>query len=101
MLALYRQTFKDDPAQLVPEAGTKAEEREKTLLQEAKRRLVDSVHVSETDLRSLAQRRASSIVDYLTQKQGIDPARIFLQEAETTANPTEGKIRAQLNLTAH
>ena len=101
LLALYQQTFKEDAARLVPEGGVSAEEREKAIVEAAKRRLIDSVQVTATDLRDLANRRAASIVDYLTQMQGVDPARVFLQEAETTVNPTDGMIRTQLSLTAH
>ena len=100
LLTLYRQTFKEDPALLVPEEGMSEEERTKAIFEKAHRKLVDSVQVSENDLRALAQRRASAVVDYLTRSQGIDPARLFLQEPETTANPTNGTIKTTLILTA-
>jgi hypothetical protein len=63
LLALYRQTFKEDPALLVSTEGISEEERGKTILERAQPELVDSVQVSENDLRTLARRRASAIVD--------------------------------------
>jgi hypothetical protein len=100
LLTLYRQTFKEDPALLVPQEGMSEEERTKAIFEKAHRKLVDSVQVSENELRALAQRRAAAVVDYLTRSQGIDPARLFLQEPETTANPTNGTIKTTLILTA-
>ncbi len=100
LLALYLQTFKEDAAGLVPEGGMSEEERGKAVLEGARRRLIDSVQVSEDDLRALAQRRASAIMDYLTRAQAIDPTRLFLQEPETAANPTDGMVRTTLSLTA-
>jgi hypothetical protein len=100
LLVLYRQTFKDDPALLVPKEGMSDEEHGKAIVERAHRKLVDSVQVSENELRDLAQRRASAIVDYLTRSQGVDPARLFLQEPETSANSMEGMIRTTLVLTA-
>jgi hypothetical protein len=77
-----------------------AEERGKAVTEAAHRRLIGSVQVSESDLRDLAQRRAAAILGYLNRQGGIDVARMFLQEAETTVNPTEGMVRTRLSLTA-
>jgi Domain of Unknown Function (DUF748) len=100
LLTLYQQTFKEEAAQLVPEGGMTAEEREQAIIEAAHRRLIASVQVTESDLRDLAQRRAAAILEYLTQQGGVDVARIFLQEAGIAVNPTEGLVRTSLSLTA-
>jgi hypothetical protein len=100
LLTLYQQTFKEDATQLVPEGGMTAEERGKAVTEGAQRRLIGSVQVTESDLRDLAQRRAAAILGHLTRQGGVDVARMFLQEAETTVNPTEGMVRTRLSLTA-
>ncbi len=100
LLSLYKKTFNEEPGKLLPEQGTPDNTRDSLVVQAAWRRLVDSVHVSEDDLRSLAQHRVASIMEYLTTKGGIDPARIFQQEVDTKVGPTDGKVRTTLTLTA-
>ncbi|MGA9118512.1 MAG: DUF748 domain-containing protein [Bacteroidota bacterium] len=100
LLSLYTRTFQEDPGKLIPEQGTTEADRDSLIVQTAWKRLVDSVHVSEDDLRSLAQRRAASVMEYLTAKGAIDPARIFQQEVDTKVGPTDGMVRTTLTLTA-
>lgn len=92
VLSLYKQTFKEDAR------AQGASDSAAFVL--AYKRLVDSVKVTDNDLRGLAQRRAAAIMQYLAGKGGITPARIFLQDVETSVGPTEGEIRSMLNLTA-
>ena len=100
LLTLYQQTYNEDAFILVPEGVTGEEERGKAACEAAKRKLVASVTVAENDLRDLAQRRAAAILRHLTLQGGIDAVRVFLQDPETTANPTEGMVRTKLTLTA-
>ncbi len=100
VLALYTKTFNEDPGKLLPEKGTPEDGRDSLVARAAWQRLVDSVHVSDDDLRSLAQHRVASIMEYLTTKGTIDPARIFQQEVDTNVGPTDGKVRTTLTLTA-
>jgi hypothetical protein len=100
LLALYRQTFSEDPAALVPEGTVKEEDRPAAIRDASQRRLVASVKISDEELRALAQRRAGRVRDHLTGPGGIAPERIFLQDVDTAVNPTDGMIRTQLNLTA-
>jgi len=100
LLALYRQTFSEDPAALVPEGAMKEEERSAAIRDAAQRRLVASANISDEELRALAQRRAGRVRDHLSGPGTITPERIFLQDVDTNVNATEGMVRTQLNLTA-
>jgi hypothetical protein len=100
LLALYRQTFSEDPALLVPEGAMKEEDRASAIRDAAHRRLVGSANVSDEELRVLAQGRAARVREYLSGPGGIAPERIFLQDVDTSVNPTDGSVRTQLNLTA-
>ncbi|MRR12008.1 hypothetical protein EG835_05955 [bacterium] len=100
LLALYRQTFSEDPAALVPEGAMKEEERSAAIRDAAQRRLVASANISDEELRALARRRAGRVRDHLSGPGTITSERIFLQDVDTNVNPTEGTVRTQLNLTA-
>ncbi|HTY58081.1 MAG TPA: DUF748 domain-containing protein, partial [Bacteroidota bacterium] len=100
ILELYRERFKEDPEKLLDPSPSDANGRDSVLVVRARERLVDSVQVSESDLRSLAQRRAAGIRAYLSGAGTVDPARIFLQEVDTGAKPVDGLIRATMTLTA-
>jgi hypothetical protein len=97
---LYRQTFKEDPRELVPAGSVKDEEREAAVIAAAQRRLITSVTVTDEELRTLAQRRADAILTYLTDQGSIGLARLFLQEADVQAGPNDGLRRTTLTLTA-
>ena len=100
LLEVYREAFRDDPENLIgtekPEAGS----RDSIVVFRARERLVDSAQVPDSDLRSLAQRRAAGIRGYLSGSAMIDPGRIFLMEVDAGANAVEGLIRATLTLNA-
>jgi len=66
----------------------------------ARERLVDSVQVQDSDMRSLAQRRAAGIRGWFSGSGNIDPARIFLLEVDAGAKAVEGMIRATMTLNA-
>jgi hypothetical protein len=100
LLSLYSKSFKQDPDSLVTAQGMLETARDSLVVQAAWQRLVDSIHVSDENLRRLAQRRAAAILEYLTAKTKIDPARIFQQEVDIKVGPTEGKVRTTLTLTA-
>jgi hypothetical protein len=100
MLDLYRQTFKEDPEKLAGADVRGERARDSIIVAGARGRLIDSMRVSDADLRALAQRRAAAIRAYLAGPGSIDPARIFLQEVDTEAKGAEGMIRATMTLTA-
>ena len=66
VLDVYREKFRDDPEKLLGPGVRDADGRDSVLVVRARERLVDSVQVSESDLRSLAQRRAAGIRAYLS-----------------------------------
>jgi hypothetical protein len=101
ILEIYRVRFKEDPEKLAGEEPRGENSRDSVVLFRAHERLVDSVQVSDNDLRALAQRRASGIREYLSGRGMIDPGRIFLEEVDTAAKAVEGLIRATMTLTAH
>jgi hypothetical protein len=100
LLEVYREAFREDPENLIgaekPESGS----QDSIVISRARERLVDSVQVPDSDLRSLAQRRAAGIRGYLSGSATIDPGRIFLLEVDAGANAVEGLIRATLTLNA-
>lgn len=100
LLALYRRTFSEDPAGLVPEGSLEEEERAAAIRDAARRRLVASASIGDEELRTLAQRRAARVREHLSAAGGIDPARIFLQDVDIKVDPTDGAVRTHLNLTA-
>jgi hypothetical protein len=100
ILEIYRLTFKEDPEKLVGAEPREENARDSIALFRARERLVDSVQISDSDLRALAQRRAAAIRGYLSGRGMIDPGRIFLQEVDTAAKAVEGLIRATMTLTA-
>ncbi|HXX62154.1 MAG TPA: DUF748 domain-containing protein [Bacteroidota bacterium] len=97
---VYRQTFKAEPEKLLLSDGGDGQPRDSLLTQLAYQRLLDSVRISDNDLRALADRRAAAVMRYLSQHSGIDPARIFLEEVDTAAKTEDSRIRMTLNLTA-
>ena len=100
VLEIYRSTFKDDPEKLLGDEPRAESARDSMILFRARERLVDSVRISESDLRALAQRRAAGVREYLSGRGTIDPERIFLQEVEISAKAVEGRIRSMMTLTA-
>ncbi len=100
VLEVYRETFKDDPEKLLGADVRETAGRDSLLVVRARGRLVDSVQVPESDLRSLAQRRAAGIRAYLSGIGLIDPGRIFLQDVDVDAKAVDGEIRATMTLTA-
>ena len=74
--------------------------RDSIIVSRARARLIDSVLVPDTDLRSLAQRRAAGVRGYLSGSLMIDPARIFLLEVDAGAKAVDGLIRAVMTLNA-
>jgi len=100
LLEVYREAFRDDPEKLI--ATEKPEEgmRDSIIVSRARARLIDSVLVPDTDLRSLAQRRAAGVRGYLSGSLMIDPARIFLLEVDAGAKAVDGLIRAVMTLNA-
>jgi uncharacterized protein involved in outer membrane biogenesis len=101
ILEIYRSTFKEEPEKLLGEGKGEEHARDSVLSLLAWQRLVDSVRVSENDLRALAQRRAAAVMGYVCQRGGIDPGRIFLVEVDTGVKAEEARIRTTMNLTAH
>ncbi len=100
LLEYYRSRFNQDPEALLKEGTGAGLDKDSLMVQLAHRRLVDSVQVSDNDLRALAQRRAAAIMDYLSRKGGIDPSRVFLVEVDTGGKMEQAHIRTTLNLTA-
>ncbi|HTY00714.1 MAG TPA: DUF748 domain-containing protein [Bacteroidota bacterium] len=100
LLSLYEKTFKQDPDSLIAGAAIPEAARDSLVVHSAWTRLVDSVHVSDDNLRRLAQRRATAVMDFVIRNAGIDPARVFQQEVDTKVGPTDGKVRTTLTLTA-
>jgi hypothetical protein len=101
ILEIYRATFKEDPDVLLAGIPAGQEGRDSVLVFRARERLIDSVQISENDLRGLAQRRAAAIREYVTGRGMIDPGRIFLIEVDTAAKGLEGRIRTTMTLTVH
>jgi len=100
LLEFYRERFKDDPEKLAGPEVRDERARDSIIVAGAHNRLIDSMQVSDIDLRALAQRRAAAIRNYLAGPGKIDPARIFLQEVDTGAKASDGKIRVTMTLTA-
>jgi hypothetical protein len=100
ILEIYRLMFKEDPEKLIGADPREENARDSVVVFRARERLVDSVQVSDNDLRALAQRRAAGIREYLAGRGMIDPGRIFLEEVDTAAKAVEGLIRATMTLTA-
>ncbi len=100
VLDVYRETFRDDPEKLLGPDVREANGRDSVLVARVRERLVDSVQVSESDLRSLAQRRAAGIRAYLSGIGLIESGRIFLQEVDTSVKAVDGEIRVTMTLTA-
>lgn len=100
MLEVYRDTFKEEPEKLLGEGKGEEHARDSLLARLAWQRLIDSVRISENDLRTLAQRRAAAVMGYVSQRGGIDPGRIFLVEVDTGGTAEEARVRTTLNLTA-
>ena len=100
MSTLYQKTFNEDPEKLLPAAGVDDAKKDSVLVRLIRQKLLGSVSIAENDLRELAQRRARAVLEFLAQKQGIDPARIFLQEVDIAGKPADGAVRLTLALTA-
>lgn len=100
ILETYRSTFREEPEKLLGEGKGEDHGRDSLLVPLAWQRLVDSMHVSDDDLRALAQRRAAAVMGYVCQRGGIDPGRIFLVEVDTAVKAEETRIRTTMNLTA-
>ncbi len=98
ILELYRATFREDPEKLLGEG--RQEGRDSLLVPLATQRLLDSVQVTNDDLRALAQRRAAAVMGYLCRVRGIDPGRVFLLEVDTGAAAEGRRVRTTMNLTA-
>jgi hypothetical protein len=101
VLEIYRETFKEDPELLIRGIPAGQEGSDSLLVFRARERLIDSVQITENDLRGLAQKRADAIREYVTGRGMIDPGRIFLIEVDTAAKGVEGRIRATMTLTVH
>ena len=93
-------TFNQDPEALLQESAVGGLEWDSLVVRLAWKRLVDSVQISNNDLRPLAQRRAAAIMEYLSRKGGVDPGRILRVEVDTAAKLEEAHVRTALNLTA-
>ncbi len=93
------------PNLLVPEKDASEkkiprEQREVAVCDSAFKQLVANYLVSESELRTLAQRRAAAIKDHLVLQGGIEELRIFLQDVEIDASAEEGEVRIRLALDA-
>ena len=100
LLEVYRKTFNENPEKLLAEGTAAGQSRDSLVVHLAWQRMVDSVQISDDDLRALAQRRGSAKVEYLSRHEGIDPGRIFLEEVDNAGKLEEGRIRTTMNLNA-
>lgn len=69
-------------------------------LGEMRQRLLESIQITEDELRLLAQNRARSIRDFLVNQQNIAEERVFLVEADLTPEPVDDTVPTNLTLTA-
>jgi hypothetical protein len=70
-------------------------------LEEMRQRLLETIRITEDELRRLAQERARSIRDYLVNQENISEGRIFLVEANLAFESDGDTIITNLTLTAH
>jgi len=69
-------------------------------LDEMRQRLVESISITEDELRLLAQERARHIRDFLVSQNQIPEERVFLVEVNLDAKSEENLIFTNLTLTA-
>ena len=69
-------------------------------LDEMRQRLLDTIQITEDEIRQLAQERARSVRDYLVNQEKIPEERIFLVEANLASESDGDAILTNLTLTA-
>ena len=67
--------------------------------QEMKQRLIASIPVDDTELRTLARQRAELLRDQLIEAGKLAEERVFLQDSDPTVSGSE-KVRSRLTITA-
>ena len=69
-------------------------------LEEIEKRMKDQIVVKNTELKLLALNRAKKVKSYILKEDSIEPARLFLTEAETLApDQNEYNIASMVELT--
>jgi hypothetical protein len=105
ILALYRETFRQEPELLVPrpsEEGKEIPDDEYDLMvtRAALVRSIRSYDVTEEAVIALARQRADAVKSYLVLGNGIEEARVFLADVNTKAEPKDGAVQMELSLQA-
>jgi uncharacterized protein involved in outer membrane biogenesis len=93
---LYAEKLGKQPTQREEMPEGKSVERVLTV-DELRRQLIPGMTVEESELRSLAQRRAKAIREQLIAEGRLPEERVFLVEVELSESEGE-KVRARLNL---
>ena len=94
-------TSSDSPSD-EEESGSQSSPSKKHILslEEMRRQLLETIQITEDELRLLAQERARSIRDYLVNQEKISEERIFLVEANLASESDGDTIITNLTLTA-
>ena len=82
------------------EAQAKSESVQGDSREQMKNQLLDSINVSESEVRLLAQHRAQAIRDHLIQQGKIPEERVFLIEVQLNADADQDRVRSPLSLAA-
>ncbi len=55
--------------------------------------LLNSIEVTDSDLRQVAERRAQNVKELLLQSENIDAGRVFIVESKTLSSEKKEKVK--------